>query len=124
MKLKSVDSNNIIDEFDKMTVESDNDIARVLEVEPNDNIQEDTARPLSRSEIQTEHKRFGRYSSIDIMSNHTISVASAGFTIPSYFSVDVSTEENYSADDMEFYGSYDCIRKTLDYSYHGMIVVS
>ena len=110
MKLKSVSNNNIINDLNDVTVDSDNDITP-----------EDTNnRPLSRWEKQTKDRRYGRYTSIDIMSNHTISVASVGFTIPSYFSVDVSTEENYSADDMEFYGTYDCIRKTLDYSYHGM----
>ena len=50
-------------------------------------------------------------------------MASADFTLPSNFSVELSTEENYSADDMEFYGSYECVRRTLDYSYHGMYVV-
>jgi len=109
MKLKSVNNNNIINDLNDVTVDSDNDITS----------EDTTNRPLSRWEKQTKDRRYGRYTSIDIMSNHTISVASGGFTIPSYFSVDVSTEENYSADDMEFYGTYDCIRKTLDYSYHG-----
>ena len=34
------------------------------------------------------------------------------------FRVDVSTEENHRADDMNFYGKYSHIRKTLDYNYH------
>lgn len=62
-----------------------------------------------------------RFTSIDFMLNGNISVASADFTLPSSFSVDLSTEENYSADDMEFYGDYECVRRTLDYSYHGTL---
>lgn len=34
------------------------------------------------------------------------------------FSVDVSSEENYRSYDMNFYGSFTHIRKTLDYSFH------
>jgi len=61
-----------------------------------------------------------RFTSIDFMSNGNFSVASADFTIPSYFSVDLSTEENYNSDDLDFYGDYDTVRSTLDYSYHGV----
>ena len=70
-----------------------------------------------------EQKRPNRFSSIDVMANGNISISSAGFTVPSYFSVDLSTEENYSSDDLEFYGDYECVRKTLDYSYHGACIL-
>jgi hypothetical protein len=66
-----------------------------------------------------EKKRPTRFSSIDVMANGKISISSTDFTLPSYFSVDLSTEENYSSDSLDFYGDYDCVRSTLDYSYHG-----
>lgn len=75
--------------------------------------------PSRTAMLINEQKRHNRFSSIDVMANGNISIASAGFTLPSYFSVDLSTEENYSSDDLEFYGDYECVRKTLDYSYHG-----
>ena len=44
---------------------------------------------------------------------------SLSYTIPSYFSLDVSTEENYGTEKMDFYGPFKGIRASLDYSYHG-----
>lgn len=72
-----------------------------------------------RDVLVNEQKRANRFSSIDVMSNGNMSISSTGFTLPSYFSVDLSTEENYSSDSLEFYGDYECVRRTLDYSYHG-----
>ncbi len=41
------------------------------------------------------------------------------YPIPPSFSFDKSTEENYGADNMEFFGPFKSIRASLDYSYHG-----
>ena len=79
--------------------------------------------PSRRDILTNEQKRATRFSSIDVMANGTISISSSEFTLPSYFSVDLSTEENYRelhSDDLDFYGDYECVRKTLDYSYHGV----
>ncbi|KAL3776817.1 hypothetical protein ACHAWO_002983 [Cyclotella atomus] len=86
------------------------------------NIQGDSSSRTAM--LIAEQKRPNRFSSIDVMANGNISISSAGFTVPSYFSVDLSTEENYSSDDLEFYGDYECVRKTLDYSYHGNYIKS
>mmetsp|Transcript_21811 Transcript_21811/g.44888 ORF Transcript_21811/g.44888 Transcript_21811/m.44888 type:complete len:492 (+) Transcript_21811:76-1551(+) len=47
------------------------------------------------------------------------SLRSPSYSIPSYFSLDMSTEENYGVESMEFYGPFASIRASLDYSYHG-----
>ncbi|KAL7460190.1 hypothetical protein ACHAXS_000652, partial [Conticribra weissflogii] len=44
---------------------------------------------------------------------------SPSYSIPSYFSLDLSTEENYGVENMDFYGPFASIRASLDYSYHG-----
>ncbi|KAL7518372.1 hypothetical protein ACHAWX_003815 [Stephanocyclus meneghinianus] len=83
--------------------------------------QEDLVPAMSAHAI-TEKKRppmLPRFSSIDVMANGKISVASTGYTLPSYFSVDKSTEENYSTDGLNFYGVYETVRSSLDYYYHG-----
>lgn len=49
-----------------------------------------------------------------------ISTTSAEFTVPSNFSTDESTEDNHGTHNREFYGSYESIRKTLDYSNFGV----
>lgn len=46
------------------------------------------------------------------------------YPIPSYFSLDMSTEENYGIQHMEFYGPFETIRSNLDYSYHGNYIRS
>lgn len=50
------------------------------------------------------------------------SLRSPSYSIPSYFSLDMSTEENYGVESMEFYGPFASIRASLDYSYHGEII--
>ena len=39
--------------------------------------------------------------------------------IPSYYSLDLSTQENYSVVNKQFYGPFREIRASLDYDYHG-----
>ena len=39
--------------------------------------------------------------------------------IPSYYSLDLSTQENYSVANKQFYGPFREIRASLDYGYHG-----
>ena len=46
------------------------------------------------------------------------------YPIPSSFSLDKSTEENYGVDTMEFYGPFKSIRSSLDYTYHGNYIKS
>lgn len=46
------------------------------------------------------------------------------YPIPSSFSFDKSTEENYGVDTMEFYGPFKSIRSSLDYTYHGNYIKS
>jgi hypothetical protein len=79
--------------------------------------------PATPAHSITEKKRppmLPRFSSIDVMAGGKISVASTGYTLPSYFSVEKSTEENYSTDGLNFYGVYETVRSSLDYSYHGV----
>ncbi|KAL9190466.1 hypothetical protein ACHAXT_007677 [Thalassiosira profunda] len=43
----------------------------------------------------------------------------ASYDVPSYFLLDLSTQENYGVEDREFYGQFKQIRAGLDYDYHG-----
>mmetsp|Transcript_16007 Transcript_16007/g.34672 ORF Transcript_16007/g.34672 Transcript_16007/m.34672 type:complete len:479 (-) Transcript_16007:3097-4533(-) len=52
------------------------------------------------------------------MQNGRTSPVSPTYTIPSYFSLDMSTEENYGEENMDFFGPFEGIRSNLDYSYH------
>lgn len=44
---------------------------------------------------------------------------SESYTIPSYFSFDLSTQENYGEEEREFHGPFKEIRANLDFDYHG-----
>lgn len=44
---------------------------------------------------------------------------SNSYDLPSYFSFDLSTQENYGSEDEEFYGPFRGIRSELDFVYHG-----
>ena len=39
--------------------------------------------------------------------------------MPSYFSLELSTQENYGVENKEFFGRFAEIRRQLDYDYHG-----
>ena len=47
---------------------------------------------------------------------------SSAQSIPPYYSVDESTQENYAVEDKHFYGPFKEIRSSLDYNYHGEII--
>jgi len=44
---------------------------------------------------------------------------SSSQSIPPYYSVDESTQENYGVENKHFYGPFKEIRSSLDYNYHG-----
>lgn len=43
--------------------------------------------------------------------------------IPSHFSLDSSTQENYGVENKELYGKFREVRAGLDYAYHGMYIL-
>lgn len=77
----------------------------------NDNNMGGAASPTS-DEIDTVKMDGPVYKRASLLLNPT-------YPIPPSFSSDKSTEENYAADNMEFFGPFKSIRASLDYSYHG-----
>eukprot|EP00571_Detonula_confervacea_P003635 CAMPEP_0172314718 /NCGR_PEP_ID=MMETSP1058-20130122/23237_1 /TAXON_ID=83371 /ORGANISM="Detonula confervacea, Strain CCMP 353" /LENGTH=360 /DNA_ID=CAMNT_0013028657 /DNA_START=255 /DNA_END=1337 /DNA_ORIENTATION=+ len=86
---------------------------------PDDDDDEDVIKNFARASSLNEDDGDRRRLPASYKDRQSLFLFSSTEGIPSQFSLELSTQENYGVENKDFYGPFKEIRSSLDYDYHG-----